>query len=317
MSLTDERMVRLETHRKELSVSDDKLQPLDEAALIEERRKRREAIKARHRGQATPLLAQALVCDTALSTPNAESTSAVDQVEAASRKPRRARARPHTNRIAGASPRLSPPHTPKEISGRDSPTAFVVTDDADLANANVTADDATRQDASAADYDPTMDMEEDKLRQTRHNHKDGVPVVAYDKIVAVDQDIQIPHASVAQPEPVQKPARKLRDEFDMFADEDETDMFAGEPSAHNADNTSRDSAKAVPISSVNALDVAMLDDWDDPDGYYKVILGELLGSRYHVQSNLGKGMFSGVVRATDQENQKLVAIKIIRNNETM
>ena len=293
------------------------MQPLDEAALIEERRKRREAIKARHRGQATPLLAHALVPDTTLSTPNTESISAVDQVEAASRKPRRERVRLHTNRIAGASPRISPPHTPKETSGHDSPTAFVVTDDADLANANATTDDATRQDASAADYDPTMDMEEDKLRQTRHNRKDGVPLVAYDEIVAVDQDMQIPVASVVQPEPLQKPPHKLRDEFDMFADEDETDMFAGEPSAHNADNTSRDSAKAVPVPSVNALDVAMLDDWDDPDGYYKVILGELLGSRYHVQSNLGKGMFSGVVRAIDQENQKLVAIKIIRNNETM
>ena len=36
---------------------------LDEAALIEERRKRREAIKAKHRGQATPMLVQALALD--------------------------------------------------------------------------------------------------------------------------------------------------------------------------------------------------------------------------------------------------------------
>ena len=34
--------------------------PLDEAALIEQRRQRREAIKAKHRGQGTPLLVQAL-----------------------------------------------------------------------------------------------------------------------------------------------------------------------------------------------------------------------------------------------------------------
>lgn len=39
-------------------------QPADEATLIEERRKRREAIKARHRGQATPILVQALALDT-------------------------------------------------------------------------------------------------------------------------------------------------------------------------------------------------------------------------------------------------------------
>lgn len=61
----------------------------------------------------------------------------------------------------------------------------------------------------------------------------------------------------------------------------------------------------------------MLDNWDDPEGYYKVILGELLSGRYHVQANLGRGMFSGVVRATDITTQRLVAIKIIRNNETM
>lgn len=35
-------------------------EPIDEAALIEQRRKRREAIKAKYRGQATPLLVQAL-----------------------------------------------------------------------------------------------------------------------------------------------------------------------------------------------------------------------------------------------------------------
>ena len=36
------------------------MQPVNEAALIEERRKRREAIKAKHRGQVTPMLVQAL-----------------------------------------------------------------------------------------------------------------------------------------------------------------------------------------------------------------------------------------------------------------
>jgi serine/threonine-protein kinase PRP4 len=61
----------------------------------------------------------------------------------------------------------------------------------------------------------------------------------------------------------------------------------------------------------------MLDNWDDIEGYYKVILGELLNARYHVQANLGKGMFSSVVRAMDVTTKKLVAIKLIRNNETM
>lgn len=49
----------------------------DEATLIEERRKKREAIKAKYRGQATPLLAQALVSSSKLdaTTPKPESLS--------------------------------------------------------------------------------------------------------------------------------------------------------------------------------------------------------------------------------------------------
>jgi serine/threonine-protein kinase PRP4 len=61
----------------------------------------------------------------------------------------------------------------------------------------------------------------------------------------------------------------------------------------------------------------MMDNWDDPEGYYNVMLGELINGRYHVQQNLGRGMFSSVVRAMDSKTGNLVAIKIIRNNDTM
>lgn len=53
-------------------------QPADEATLIEERRKRREAIKARHRGQATPLLVQALALDTT-STPSTPKSTIIPE----------------------------------------------------------------------------------------------------------------------------------------------------------------------------------------------------------------------------------------------
>ena len=39
--------------------------PLDEAALIEARRKKREAIKAKYKGQETPMLVQALALNEA------------------------------------------------------------------------------------------------------------------------------------------------------------------------------------------------------------------------------------------------------------
>jgi serine/threonine-protein kinase PRP4 len=110
---------------------------------------------------------------------------------------------------------------------------------------------------------------------------------------------------------------KSKDDFDMFA-EDDDDMFAEDPAPTTKPHAFIDEvAKAVPIPKAKELDVGMLDNWDDIEGYYRIILGELLNSRYHVQANLGKGMFSGVVRATDTNTNKLVAIKLIRNNETM
>jgi hypothetical protein len=80
----------------------------------------------------------------------------------------------------------------------------------------------------------------------------------------------------------------------------------------------------------------IVDNFDDPEGYYRIILGELLDNgRYHVHANLGKGMFSNVVRAKDLQSagesasagatnadapggeQREVAIKIVRSQESM
>jgi len=65
------------------------------------------------------------------------------------------------------------------------------------------------------------------------------------------------------------------------------------------------------------LDESLLNNWDDASGYYIIRPGELLDGRYHVMGQLGKGMFSEVVRATDVDTKEIVAIKIIRNNDTM
>ncbi|KAL9232270.1 hypothetical protein vseg_007398 [Gypsophila vaccaria] len=63
------------------------------------------------------------------------------------------------------------------------------------------------------------------------------------------------------------------------------------------------------------------DNWDDPEGYYSFRFGEILDSRYEVTAAHGKGVFSTVVRAKDlkagSSDREEVAIKIIRNNETM
>ncbi|CAL0320819.1 unnamed protein product [Lupinus luteus] len=63
------------------------------------------------------------------------------------------------------------------------------------------------------------------------------------------------------------------------------------------------------------------DNWDDAEGYYSYRFGEILDGRYEVTAAHGKGVFSTVVRAknlkTGNGEPEEVAIKIIRNNDTM
>ena len=201
--------------------------------------------------------------------------------------------------------------TSKATSRQGSPTDLVVLSDADLTHNNAMTSGPTQEDEpSAADYDPIVDMQEDQMRHDEYHRNDEVPSEAYKETATVDQQVLIPV------EDTQKSSEKITDNgLDMFAEDDELDMFAEAPVVPRKSEI--EAPKAVPVSQAKALDMTMLDDWDDSEGYYKVILGELLDGRYHVQSNLGKGMFSGVVRATDRNTNRLVAIKLIRNNETM
>lgn len=288
------------------------VQPVNEAALIEKRRKRREAIKAKHRGQTTPMLVQAL----ALNNEPTKLTSNPNPSRPQSLAPGRFD-RPlfimHTNKFSAVSPQKSPLLIVKDILGHESPNDFMIVKgleptDAGLASGGVAQED----EPSAADYDPTMDMQEDQIRHDKRTREGELPSSAYHEVNAVDQDLLLPDTTVDH-----STTKKDHDGFDMFAEVDELDMFAELPVAPNRDGSNVEAFKAVPVPQAKALDMSMLDDWDDQEGYYKVILGELLDGRYHVQSSLGKGMFSGVVRATDQRTTRLVAIKLIRNNETM
>lgn len=266
-------------------------EPIDEAALIEERRKRREAIKAKYRGSATPLLVQALQ----LGNKSGQSSFGLGQQG--------------DGDSSLASPIVSTPGTPQDPGS----PALLITNDQELANNNGDSNNTEDDGPSAADYDPTMDMREDKQRDDQR-HGEEISSGAYDEIKqSTEQDVLIPATST----PADKQPRDSKDDFDMFADDD-GDMFADDSTEATKENkVSDDIAKAIPIPQAKTLDIGMLDNWDDSEGYYKIILGELLNGRYHVQSNLGKGMFSGVVRAEDKTTNKLVAIKLIRNNETM
>lgn len=243
--------------------------PVDEAKLIQERRKRREALRAKHRAQPQPLLQQAL------------HIAAADESDPAI-----------------ASPVASVPSSPASPA---SPAPFSVTNDQDLANpVNADPDSPAAANApSAADYDPTMDMQQDRINAR-------LSAAANHEIKA--QDSKSDSAQVATLQPNQPK------ELDMFADDDNDDMFAPEPTTGPKKD---DGTQAVRVPEAKQLDRSLLDDWDDPEGYYRIILGELLDDRYHVQTNLGKGVFSAVVRAIDTTTNRTVAIKIIRTQESM
>lgn len=272
-------------------------EPIDEAKLIEERRKRREAIKAKYRGQSTPLLNTLSIDQFTPNSPAAE-PPVVGKADSASRE------------IAVAqSPMVF--GTPRE----DSPAAFDISK-AETENGGTAQGEAQEDGPSAADYDPTMDMEDDKKRMERHRQNGDVSSISYDETRISAQDVLVLESVMEGIEGNEGGAEEEKDDdFDMFAEGDD-DMFADEPP--KPVKARSDPRKAVHvIPQAKQLDASMLDNWDDTEGYYRVILGELLDGRYHVQANLGKGMFSGVVRAMDTKLQKLIAIKIIRNNETM
>ncbi|XP_027366172.1 serine/threonine-protein kinase prpf4B-like isoform X2 [Abrus precatorius] len=67
--------------------------------------------------------------------------------------------------------------------------------------------------------------------------------------------------------------------------------------------------------------VDLHDNWDDAEGYYSYRFGEILDGRYEVTAAHGRGVFSTVVRAKNLKigngEPEEVAIKIIRNNDTM
>ncbi|KAJ5188510.1 hypothetical protein N7491_004834 [Penicillium cf. griseofulvum] len=269
------------TPNPEIAQEPELAEPINEAEALEARRKRREAIRAKHRSQATPLHLKALnvgEVETDSSTPSTEPTSAKE---------------------ASDSPRASPFEQPA-----DAFPGFNIGKDMDTINANAPLADTDKDGPSAADYDPTLDTKEESQKHGNvQERKHDVSSAAYDETKPGKQDILLPDAPPA-------PAPKA-DAFDMFA-EDDDDMFAEEaPDA----KPSHASATAVPQGK--ELDISMMDNWDDSEGYYAVRLGELINGRYHVHQNLGKGMFSSVVRATDTQTGGLVAVKIIRQNAIM
>jgi serine/threonine-protein kinase PRP4 len=149
-------------------------------------------------------------------------------------------------------------------------------------------------------------MKIDNERQHQHENVNQMDSASYVETKETGRQVPIPEKT-----PETHPQSPPKEE------EEEDDMFAT-PLSPKSRPKPKEAADAPPVIAPRQLDASLLDTWHDAEGYYMVVIGELLNNRYVVQSNLGKGMFSGVVRALDNaRGGRPVAIKILRNNDAM
>jgi serine/threonine-protein kinase PRP4 len=272
--------------------------PLDEDAEIERRRRRREALLRKSRAS-TPLLVQAVQAnkhDHAVETPSEAATPQKTPRTPASGKPKTTTTwlQP-ANNIGAASP--------GRTVGSMSPEALTVANDRELINTHGDVKATDEDGPSAADYDPTVDMWEDERRDEMRNGNIGLHGEGGHESVDAS----------GKNEPLQTTEAENGDDddFDMFAEDFDEEKLAAPKSTPKAKAPTED-----PVALQGGKGGAILED-DDKDGYYKIRPSEVLNGRYQVQSSLGKGMFSGVARAVDITNRKLIAIKIMRNNDAL
>lgn len=187
-----------------------------------------------------------------------------------------------------------------------SPEVLDIANDGDLINHHAGAKLAEEDGPSAADYDPTVDMREDERRDEMRNGTVGLH--GEDRrgsITSGPQDKDEPMDTTEADKPVDD------DDFDMFAEDFDEEKLVAPKALPQARAPTED-----PVALQGNKGGGILED-DDKDGYYKIRPSEILNGRYQIQSSLGKGMFSGVARATDITTKKMVAIKMMRNNDAL
>ncbi|KAI6277513.1 hypothetical protein MCOR21_006514 [Pyricularia oryzae] len=271
---------------------------VDEEAEIERRRRRREELLRKSRAS-TPMQQQLLAASAAklaVSTP--ESTQANTPQRTEVNTPR--------------SDAVSPDRSPAQANDAGTPEALDMFTEQDLVNTHNKGKSLDEDGPSAADYDPTADRKEDERRdEMRHGnvglHGEGpntnnASALGNGEVMEQETDTGAPKAADDEDD----------DDFDMFSTAPPERYVAPKKSAQAAG--AEDEAGATQLAQGNGGGIL---EGDDKDGYYKIRPGEILDGRYQIQSALGKGMFSGVARAMDITNKKLVAIKIMRNNDAL
>ncbi|GAA5843523.1 hypothetical protein JCM11251_001645 [Rhodosporidiobolus azoricus] len=243
--------------------------------------------------------------------------------------------------------------------GTDSPAATSTTASTTADPSRATSADPT---SAAANEDEAFSLEKDAkdtaAEQEAHVHETEVSAADYNPDGA-DDDREKRERRVAEQAKEDKREREgqsmvveeeeVEEEEEEEEDDDEDDMFAiGTEKEKKPKKMVRKKKAAVPIVSRPAMDSTnaslLADNYDDPEGYYKILLGEIIDNgRYHVVANLGKGMFSNVVKARDlgvkgegtyedegeegtkglkgkgvgEGQRRDVAIKVVRSQESM
>ncbi|KAF1836232.1 kinase-like protein [Decorospora gaudefroyi] len=181
-----------------------------------------------------------------------------------------------------------------------SPDVMVIDKQARFSNGNSPA----AASPSAADYNPMQDMLDDRDRAAKKNQADEVSSDAYRETD--------PKALSTLPAEKVAPVKKQKKEFDMFASDDEDEEADVEEPATSV------------VAKGTVLDEKLLDNWDDPEGYYKLISNELVdGGRYRMIKTLGRGVFANVAQAEEvntgsgHSSPRMVAVKMIRRNDLM
>lgn len=163
---------------------------------------------------------------------------------------------------------------------------------------------------SAADYDPTADMQEDRMRHGMPNIGNGVSATTYDETKEDAKQIVPPTTDAMQIGQVEG-AGDTDDDMDMFAEERPSETL----------KAVANSKKKTPLPTVQPGDHAANDQPEGAenikDGYYDPLPNDVIQMRYKVQKTLGKGTFASVIRCEDLTENKLVAVKVIKNNDYM
>lgn len=264
----------------------------DEARIVEERRKRRLAILQKHKEEAPQR--NTTPAPSSIATPKSTTTPPAVVQQAGSVSPAE----------------LHPNGTEEFELGKEKQEA--------------SAQQAQATEMSAAAYDPSVDRALDKEREVRllgegtsdrkteqapaghHGDNDS----EYEEVeVDDDEDIDDMFAIDESDEPKKKKMIRVK-------------KNRGDPAAKQDASVAGIAAGTAPApeSAAAGAPATLLDNWDDPDGYYRITLGERIGEggRYQVFANLGRGMFSAVVKARDtQQDDREVAIKVIRSQESM